>query len=231
MIKLQNYTALVVDDHLGSLEDMFSYLSLTFAIVYKAKNAAEALELFDKQKPDIIFTDVQMPQMDGFALVQKIRETNSSIPIVMFSAYDDREKLLKAIKLDIVDYLVKPLTSQKLKDAISLSLKKLDSLEVTVTLGNGLTWNKGKSILYHREKLISLSDSQSRLLAALLANLNHPVEGIDLFNFIWNDFEKEYNSKSMRNLISKLRKKLAPNCCIQNIYGSKYVLVLEDYDT
>lgn len=224
MGRVKKYTAMVVDDDFSSLESIYEYLQISFTTVFKAKSAEEALKLLKRLKPDIIFTDIVMPNMDGFEFIDKIREHNTTVPIVVMSAYDDKEKLLHAIKIDIIDYLVKPLTSQKLKNAISLSLEKLDALHVKVHLGDNLVWNKGTSTLFHKERLIPLSNSETKLLGILLANMHQAIESTVLFDAVWDDYEREYNSRSIRSLISRLRKKLVPACIIKNIYGSKYLL-------
>ena len=104
-----------------------------------------------------------MPNMDGFTLVSEIRKENETTPIVMISAYDNKEKLLKAIKLNIVDYLIKPLTSEKLKNAINLAVKKLDSLDIEIALENDLIWGKSNSSLYDQNVFIPLCDSETKL--------------------------------------------------------------------
>ena len=76
------------------------------------------LDIITKQKPDIIFTDIEMPEEDGFSLICQLDKMELQIPVIVISAYDDKEKLLKAIKLGIMDYLIKPLDSKKLKEAM-----------------------------------------------------------------------------------------------------------------
>jgi DNA-binding response OmpR family regulator len=228
MKKLRKYTALVVDDELESLDAMADYLSVLFSVVYKSTNAQEAMKILDSKKPSIIFTDIEMPKTDGFSLISKIKEKSENTPVVIISAYDDKEKLLKAIKLDIVDYLIKPLTSQKLKDSMNLCIKKLEDLKGIVHLGDGLFWDKETNNLLDQNKPVNLTPSEVKLLKILVLQVNTPVDGEEIFYYMWSDTQKEYNPKNVRNIVYGLRKKLNSYELIQNIYGSKYMIISKD---
>ncbi len=224
MKKLKKYTALVVDDDLESLDGMVDYFSLLFAKIYKSSNAQDALELIDLKKPDIVFTDIEMPEIGGFSFISQIKENGISTPIVIVSAYDDKEKLLKAIKLDIVDYLIKPLTSEKLKNSLNLCIKKLQTSKGVICLGDGLFWDKETNILLSQDKPIKLTPSEIKLLKILIESANIPVDGEEIFYYMWSDTQKTYNPKNIRNIIYGLRKKLESFDLIQNIYGRKYMI-------
>ncbi len=230
MKRLKKYTALVVDDDLESLDAMVDYFTLLFAKIYKSSNAKDALDVVNLKKPNIIFTDIEMPETDGFSFISTIKNQEENIPIVIISAYDDKEKLLKAIKLDIVDYLIKPLTSEKLKNSLNLCIKKLEVSKSTICLDDGLFWKKELNILLNQNKPIKLTPSEIKLLKILLKNPNIPVDGEKIFYYMWSDTTKEYNPKNIRNVIYGLRKKLKSLDLIQNIYGNKYMIKLKDID-
>ena len=224
MRNFKSYTAIIVDDHIETLESMKEYLEIEFAKVYSATNAKDALSIILEERPDIIFTDVKMPGEDGFTLIEKIASYSLNIPAVIISAYDDKENLLKAIKLDIVDYIVKPLNSKKLQDTINICFKKLDSLRKDIELPNGYVWKIKESLLFKDGELIQLTESETKLLDLLIRNIDIPVRSIDIFYHLWDNEYKEYNDKSIRNIIYKLRKKLKTDNFIENIYGSKYMI-------
>jgi len=228
MKRLKRYTALVVDDDLESLDGMFDYFALLFAKVYKSSNSKDALELVNLKKPNIIFTDLEMPKTDGFSFISQIKDKNDNTPIVIISAYDDKEKLLKAIKLDIVDYLVKPLTSVKLKNSLSLCIKKLEISKGVVCLDNGLFWDRETDTLLNDNKPIRLTPSEVKLLKILIERANTAVDSEDIFYYMWSDAQKVYDSKNVRNIVYSLRRKLESSDLIQNIYGSKYMIKLKD---
>ncbi|MFK5881634.1 MAG: response regulator [Sulfurospirillum sp.] len=224
MNRFQSYSVLMVDDDMESLECMGEYLDLEFSTVYRAVSVKDAFTLIMQKKPDIIFTDIYMPENDGFSLVEQLYARRIKIPVIIISAYDDKEKLLKAIKLGIVDYLIKPLDSKKLKDAMRLCYEKLKLAEKEILLDENLLWNQEKSLLMKNSRPIKLTESETKLLQILIKNINVPMKNIDIFYYLWNYEQKEYNSKNIRNIIYKLRKKLDCDSLIKNIYGGKYMI-------
>ncbi len=224
MNRFQSYSALVVDDDIESLECMSEYLNLEFSTVYRAVGAKEALGIILQKKPDIIFTDIQMPKNDGFSLVEKLFVNGIKTPVIIISAYDDKDKLLKAIKLGIMDYLVKPLDSKKLKDAMKLCYEKLKLSEKEILLEGNFLWNLEKSLLIKNKKALKLTQSEVKLLQILIKNIDIPIKDVDLFYYLWDYEQKEYSSKKLRNIIYKLRKKLNCDGLIENIYGGRYMI-------
>ena len=71
-----------------------------------AKNGQQGFEFFEKYKPDLIITDIQMPVMTGTKMIKLIKEINSNIPIVIITAFNDAENLFEAIKLNVSNYLM-----------------------------------------------------------------------------------------------------------------------------
>ncbi len=224
MDRFRRYSALAIDDDIDSLESMCEYLSIEFYIVYKATNTQDALDTILYKKPDIIFTDIQMPENDGFSLIEQLKQHNKKIPIVIISAYDDKDKLFKAIKADIVDYLIKPLTSKKLKESMKLCFRRLEFSTKLIDLKDGFSWSQKKSFLFKNDRPIKLTKSETKLIQMLVENLNTPVESIDLFYYLWGYEQKEFSSKNIRNTIYKVRKKIESASLIENIYGSKYII-------
>ena len=102
---LKYATILIVDDHIGIREQLKDNLSLYVSRVYEASDGQEAYELYLKYKPSIIISDINMPVLNGIELSKKIREENKIIPIVLISAYSEKEMLLEAVKLLLIDYL------------------------------------------------------------------------------------------------------------------------------
>ncbi len=76
--------------------------------VHTAVNGQEALELFNQIKPDLVLTDVAMPIMDGIGLISNIRKTNKDIPIILHTAFSDKDTLVAAIGLGVTKYIQKP---------------------------------------------------------------------------------------------------------------------------
>jgi two-component system, response regulator YesN len=125
---------LIADDEylvrLG-LKTTINWTDNGFLIIGDAKNGKEAIELFDKFDPDILLTDIKMPLMDGFELIQTLKGRKKSLKIVILSHYDDFAYAQEALKLGASEYILKSdLSSESLLEI----LKKL-SVEIDTTLG------------------------------------------------------------------------------------------------
>lgn len=120
---------LVVDDDQSIRDTLSNYLKRQEYDVHSAENGVEALEKINKNNPDLIITDVRMPEMDGLELLSKVKEIDSHIQVIMISAFDDMQSTVKAMQSGAYDYIEKPLEIDKLKLRIKRALenKRLSS--------------------------------------------------------------------------------------------------------
>lgn len=79
-----------------------------------AENGEDALEKIEALEPDLILTDIRMPYMDGLTLAERVRQKYPSMKIVIFSGYDDFEYAKQAIKLNVTEYILKPVNVEEL---------------------------------------------------------------------------------------------------------------------
>jgi len=86
--------------------------------IFAFPNGKEALDAFDDVKPDLIITDIRMPVMDGLTMCEKIREKNSTIPIIVTTGHNDEEFFLKSIDLSVDKYIKKPINFREMTDVI-----------------------------------------------------------------------------------------------------------------
>ena len=114
---------LVVDDEDGSL--------LTLRIIFKdefeiitAQSAAEALELFQKDPVDIVISDICMAGMNGIQLLQKIRQQDLNLPVILITAFETAGTLLAAVRLQATDYIAKPFSIPTIRKSVVLALRK-----------------------------------------------------------------------------------------------------------
>lgn len=90
-----------------------------FEIVGEANNGIKAVELFKKEKPDIVTMDITMPDMDGIEAVKSIKEFDSSAKIIMCSAMGQQSMVMDAIKAGAKDFIVKPFQPDRVIEAVT----------------------------------------------------------------------------------------------------------------
>ncbi|MBM6838691.1 response regulator, partial [Clostridium saudiense] len=97
-----------------------------FKVIGDAENGQEALEKAEKLRPDIVMTDIKMPFMDGLELGKKLTKKMPESKIIIFSGSDDFEYAQKAIKINVIDYVLKPINSNELIEILKRLKVKLD---------------------------------------------------------------------------------------------------------
>lgn len=111
------YSIILVDDEeevRKSIIKQIDWESAGFQVVGDAENGEDALEKIEVLEPDVVLTDIRMPYMDGLTLAEKIRQRYPSTKVVIFSGYDDFEYAQKAIKLNVTEYILKPVNVEEL---------------------------------------------------------------------------------------------------------------------
>ncbi len=124
-----SYTVVVADDEdelRQALCAMLPWEKLGFRLVGDAANGLEALELVERLEPDLLITDIQMPFISGIDLARQVREIRPAIHIVFLSGYDDFEYAQQAIEYNIIRYLLKPITREKMERELTEIHRKMD---------------------------------------------------------------------------------------------------------
>ena len=217
----ENISILVAEDEDELREYLVEYLQLFFKHVYFAKCGQEALQLYLEKKPNIILSDINMPNIDGLSMISQIREHDLDTKIIIMSAHSDTDKLLKAVELNLVTYLVKPIKLEILKQLLFDTVESLKSSSNKVLLGNDMYWNKIENRLYLNTEHIILKDKESTLMELLCLNTDKTFSNENIFNHLYAKNDKEYSEYAITSLIKRLRSKL-PRNIIQNEYGSGY---------
>lgn len=120
---------MLVDDEeevRAAITKKLNWESMGFQMVASAENGEEALDLADKFHPDVVMTDIHMPFMDGLTLCRKLKENYKNVKLVIFSGYDEFEYAKEAIKLEVEEYILKPINAQELKQVFERLKLTLD---------------------------------------------------------------------------------------------------------
>ncbi len=230
-MKQSNLSILYAEDDTTIREKYIKFLKLYFKNVYEATNGQEALELYEKNKPDIIILDINMPIINGLQVAQIIRDKDTQVQIIMLTAHSDREKLLVALDLSLTKYLIKPIQTFELENIILKSIDSLEKLQKKknlLFLDNGFVWNRIEKNLYKNDQRIKLTQKELLLLDLFCKNPDLTFSNIEIMNFVWeDDIQSDYNTNKLRIVFSKLKTKLSYNL-FQSIYNVGYKIKSEN---
>lgn len=115
-------TVLCVDDEELALEYLAVKLSRSFKRVLKASDGIEGLKEYNAHHPDLIITDNRMVYMDGIDMIKEIRAVDQEIPIILVTAYTEKDALVEAINNNVTHFISKPIDTKKMNAAIEKSL-------------------------------------------------------------------------------------------------------------
>jgi len=118
---------LYVEDEYITRQEVKNILNKNYKNVITAKNGEEGYDLYKSEKPNLIITDIRMPDYDGIEMVKKIRAEDSKIPIIVASAFE--KEFFKFDDLDIQDYIIKPITKFSLLIMIEDVMSKHEGFE------------------------------------------------------------------------------------------------------
>lgn len=125
---LREIKILYVEDDLATAEELGQFLKRRAGCVYVAHDGQEGLEMFEEYAPDIIIADLFLPKIGGVEMVKKIREMGHRTPVIITSAVNDSNVILRAVDVGILKYLLKPIkTTELLKELNDLAEKIAES--------------------------------------------------------------------------------------------------------
>jgi DNA-binding response OmpR family regulator len=201
------------------------YVTISGFDVILARDGNEAWESFSQSKPDICVLDVMMPEMDGFTLGEKIKDSQPDIPLIYLTAKSLKEDIVRGLKIGADDYITKPFDPEVLILRINNILKRVYSssndefrISSTVLNFNTLELTCGNT----REKL-TLKEAQ--LLKLFIINKNKILAREDILTEIWGE-DDYFLGRSMDVFISRLRKYISEdkNIDIRTVRGTGFIL-------
>ena len=242
-ISLEKYakeiSILFVEDDKGISKKMEILLYEIFSKIEVAFDGNEALEKYynfykaNNEYPDLIITDIRMPNMDGIELIKHIYKENANQKIIVLSAHNESEYLIELVNLGIYRFILKPMDYNiffeiifKVSKEIYMEKYKVsDNKEIFIKLNCDLIWNKELKQLYLNDKLLKLTKKEFLLIELLLRIPEKIFVNEEIISYIWKEeFNENPDISNLKNLISRLRSKI-PSLKIDNIYGFGYKIV------
>jgi len=212
---LKNLKLLYVEDEESTKKYAMSYFNRIFDTTYEASNVDSALEIYRNEKPHIIVTDIKMEDLSGIDLIKEIRKNDKECQIIVLSAFLDTKYLLEAVKLNLVQYITKPIDHDEIYPALVQCAKNLkDSTSDLIYFSNDSYFNTMNKTLVFENTEMKLSQKEIELLDFFCLNKTRLVSYQEIENTVWYDLVMSDNA--LRIIIKKLRKKLPLNT-LENI--------------
>jgi DNA-binding response OmpR family regulator len=219
MGKLDSLTVLFVEDEKELRNALEGAIGDEFAKFIVARDGDDGLKKFKKFKPDIVITDILMPIRDGLEMAKDIKQISRETPIIVLSAFSEKERLLKAIDVGIDKYLIKPIDPDELMLSVNYIADELLSLDKVVELGGGYQFDKNRKVLVQDGKTIALTKKELLFISILVRNLGVFVLHEEIKKYVWTN--KNVTDAAIRTFIKRVREKTGKEF-IKNVPGLGY---------
>ena len=200
---------MIIDDEAGVRELLSDALKLAGFETVAAADAMVAQTLLRTTKPDLLIVDINMPLMDGFEFIERIRGNGDNTPALMLSARGDRADITRGLTIGADDYVTKPFGLEELVLRVRAILRRSQFSEVvpTVLSVGPITLDEESHKVTFEGEVVDLSPTEFRLLHVLLESKGRVLSKSFLLEEVWGiNFETE--TTVVDTYISYLRKKL-----------------------
>lgn len=201
------FNILVVEDDKNLRKLIVTYLKRENYKTYEAINGEEALNVLDKNYIDLIISDVMMPKMDGFELIETLRDSKYNVPILIITAKSDIKDKKQGFLLGADDYMVKPIDMEELILRVQVLLRRSKSIaERKIQIGD-LVLNYDQMSVTRKEKIYFLTQKEFLLLYKLLSVSDTIFTRQELIEEIWG-LESESDYRTIDVHIKRIREKM-----------------------
>ena len=182
-----------------------------------AHGGMEGLRLIDENNGScsLVILDVMMPDLDGFQVLQKIRETNN-VPVLMLTAKSDERDKVSGLRLGADDYLTKPFSINELMARVNSLIRRYTTLNPTFAMDTDCMIFKGMAIDKENRSVsvndipVELTSKEFDLLFFLASNKGRVFTKKQIYTQVWEE-EYAFDDSNIMSFISKLRKKIEPD--------------------
>ncbi len=211
MITQQIKILILEDDKLfsDSLDDFLTQEGFIVCTVYDGE---KALDLCYEESFDLLLLDVNVPMLNGFEFLSKLRQNATHTPAIFITSFKDKESIQKGFLKGGDDYLVKPIDIDELLLRIIALLRRSGKLKDTITINEAVYYPKESTIQIY-DKRYTLSKKVTLLLDLLLEHKNSTVSLSQIESRLW-DWDETSSPSSLRIYINKLKKILGKESII-----------------
>jgi len=204
---------LVVDDDDDIRGLLRTLLERAGAVVYDAPDGREGLREFHSRRPDLVILDISMPVMDGWQVLDRIRDM-SDVPVLMLTARGDELERVRGLHAGADDYVTKPFGKQELVARVQALLRRVargGRTEEPDSYGDAflsIDWGQHRVMVQERE--VQLTPLEFRLLSTFVRNPRQVLSREQLLELVWGD-AYGVGGDQVKLYIGYLRRKLSPD--------------------
>jgi two-component system OmpR family response regulator len=188
-----------------------------------AKHGLEALRLIREEKPDLVILDINMPQLDGFGVIEKLRNENNNVPVIVLTARDQKDDKSIGFGLGADDFVTKPFGLEELLMRVSAVLRRSQNIPTSgnILVSGNISLDVSNYRISVKGEVIETSPTEFKLLNYLMQNMDRVLTREQILSAVWGlDFATD--GAVLDTYISYLRKKLGDNANIRTIRGVGY---------
>ena len=199
---------LVADDDEAVCDTIEDALHLAGYLTMRARDGQMALDRVRSDRPDLVILDVNMPKLDGFEVLRKMRSLSIATPAILLTARHEREDAVTGLKLGADDYIKKPFGLEELLLRVAAVLRRVNGESDSVLLCGTISLSVARHEVVCAGNAIDLSPTEFRLLEYLMENKNRVLTKQQLLDAVWGiDFDS--STTVVETFISYLRKKMS----------------------
>ena len=202
-------TILIIDDEPGVRDLLQDALGNAGYQVQCATNGADGLDQLRRRSADLCIVDINMPTMNGFEFLEKLRAHDAKTPVLMLTARDSGDDVERGLRVGADDYVRKPFSLDELLLRVAAILRRtgIEEDDDHVLVCGPLTMNIDRHVVTLDTKEVELSATEFRLLEVLLEHQDRVVTREQLLRQVWNiDFDSE--TSVLDTYISYVRRKI-----------------------
>lgn len=221
--EFKNLSVLYAEDDSELREITTKTLQLVVGQVFAVRDGTEALSVYGNNRIDIVILDIHMGSVSGIDVAKTIRKNNDKVPIVIVSGSIATQDLLEACKLNLIEYMHKPIEFNALIKVLYLAVDRLKSQGMLVAkINDAVSYDYfAKAFIHSDGEMSPLTKNEINAMELLLAHRGQVVT-YETFSHV---MEEEMSDGAMKNLILRIRKKMGDDANLRNLAKVGYMLV------
>jgi len=224
---LKQLRVLFVEDDVLLASALKQAIGKYFYAFLTAEDASKAMELFASHHPDVVITDIMMPNRSGLEMAAQIKKEDPQMPIVVLSAYSEPQKFIEAIDVGVVKYMLKPFDPEELLEVL-VDLQK-SVVRSRYIIAKEYMFDMTRRTLYRSGRYIALSKHQRAFFYFMIKQHKSGCEIVstdEIKEALWS---KDVSDERVRTFIRRLRQKTSPEI-IKTYKAQGYALALSPDD-